>query len=94
MPPGAGGPHPPDWHHGGWLHGRGGPRIPGRTDHHFQRYQTHRGLDREVMRDLVSCRWVKAGRNVILTGPTGIGKSWIACALGVIRMIFSIQALW
>lgn len=45
-------------------------------------YLTHRGLDREMMRELVSCRWVKAGRNVILTGPTGIGKSWIACALG------------
>lgn len=45
-------------------------------------YLTHRGLDREVMRELVSCRWVKAGRNIILTGPTGIGKSWIACALG------------
>ena len=45
-------------------------------------YLTHRGLDRELMRELVSCRWVRAGRNVILTGPTGIGKSWIACALG------------
>jgi DNA replication protein DnaC len=45
-------------------------------------YITHRGLDRGMMRELVSCRWVKAGRNVILTGPTGIGKSWIACALG------------
>lgn len=45
-------------------------------------YLTHRGLNREVMKELESCRWVKAGRNIILTGPTGIGKSWLACALG------------
>lgn len=43
--------------------------------------RTPRGFDREQMLELGQCRWVKAGRNLILSGPTGIGKTWIACAL-------------
>lgn len=43
--------------------------------------RTPRGFEREQMLELGHCRWVKAGRNLILSGPTGIGKTWIACAL-------------
>jgi DNA replication protein DnaC len=35
-----------------------------------------------VMLDLASSRWVQSHQNVIFAGPTGIGKSWLACALG------------
>jgi DNA replication protein DnaC len=44
-------------------------------------YRHPRGLDRGIFLDLASCRWVRAHRNLIITGPTGIGKSWLACAL-------------
>src|SRR5207237_5915143 len=44
-------------------------------------YRHPRGLDRNVFLDLGSCRWIRAHRNLIITGPTGIGKSWLACAL-------------
>jgi DNA replication protein DnaC len=43
-------------------------------------YRTARGLDRKVVQDILSCRWIKAGRNLIITVPSGIGKSWLACA--------------
>lgn len=44
-------------------------------------YRHPRGLEKSMMLDLYTCQWVKAKRNVIFTGPTGIGKSWLACSL-------------
>ena len=44
--------------------------------------RTPRGLDRSLVRDLASCRWVREHRPILIAGPTGIGKTWIACALG------------
>lgn len=45
-------------------------------------YRHPRGLDKSLMLTLASCQWVKDRRNVLITGPTGIGKTWLACALG------------
>lgn len=45
-------------------------------------YHHPRGLDKSVVQRLLTCQWVSKHENVILTGPTGIGKTWIACALG------------
>ncbi|BAI71107.1 transposase [Azospirillum sp. B510] len=44
--------------------------------------RTPRGLDRGVVRELATGRWVTENRPVLITGPTGIGKTWLACALG------------
>jgi DNA replication protein DnaC len=44
-------------------------------------YQHPRGLDRKLMRTLATSEWVRQNHNVLLIGPTGIGKSWLGCAL-------------
>jgi DNA replication protein DnaC len=41
-----------------------------------------RGLDKAIIRDLFTCRWIKERRHAAITGATGTGKSWLACALG------------
>jgi DNA replication protein DnaC len=44
-------------------------------------YRHPRGLDKSVMRSLTTCQWLKGRQNVIITGPTGIGKTYISEAL-------------
>ena len=45
-------------------------------------YRHPRGLDTALLLRLVSCQWVHERHNVLITGPTGIGNTWLACALG------------
>lgn len=45
-------------------------------------YRAHRGLDRALFLKLASNDWIRKHRNCAITGPTGVGKSWLACALG------------
>jgi DNA replication protein DnaC len=44
-------------------------------------YRHPRGLSKQLMLDLASSRWAGQHQNVILTGKTGVGKSYLACAL-------------
>jgi DNA replication protein DnaC len=44
-------------------------------------YQHPRGLDRKLMRTLAGSEWVRQHHNILFIGPTGIGKTWLACAL-------------
>jgi DNA replication protein DnaC len=45
-------------------------------------YRSSRGLDRLQVQTLASGEWMRRKQNLILTGPTGTGKSWLACAFG------------
>ena len=45
-------------------------------------YRSARRLDKALMQQLATCRWVADHRNLLLTGPCGIGKTWLASALG------------
>jgi DNA replication protein DnaC len=45
-------------------------------------YRTPRGLDRALFQALTTSQWVRDHQHVAITGPTGTGKSWLACALG------------
>jgi DNA replication protein DnaC len=44
-------------------------------------YQHPRGLDRKLIRTLATSDWVRQHHNLLIVGPTGIGKTWLACAL-------------
>ena len=45
-------------------------------------YRVARGLDRALFLKLATCDWIREHRNVLMTGPCGVGKSWLSCALG------------
>jgi DNA replication protein DnaC len=45
-------------------------------------YRVARGLDRPLFQKLAEGAWIDAHENLILCGPTGVGKSWLASALG------------
>ena len=45
-------------------------------------YGVSRGLVRQIILELSNPQWITANRNVLISGPTGVGKSYIACALG------------
>lgn len=46
-------------------------------------YRSGRGLDKALVAELLTCSWIVGHRNVLITGSTGTGKTWIGCALGV-----------
>ena len=44
-------------------------------------YASERSLSRKTVRELSRCHWVVEHQNVVITGPTGVGKTYLACAL-------------
>jgi DNA replication protein DnaC len=45
-------------------------------------YNSNRNISRSQIASLASCNWIGRGINVAITGPTGTGKTYLACALG------------
>jgi len=45
-------------------------------------YASQRTLDKNQLLRLQTCDWIKKSRDILITGPTGVGKSFIGCALG------------
>ncbi|NQY38144.1 MAG: ATP-binding protein [Alteromonadaceae bacterium] len=45
-------------------------------------YQHPRGLNQSMMASLLHCDWLNKSQNLLITGPCGTGKTYIACALG------------
>jgi DNA replication protein DnaC len=44
-------------------------------------YKTSRGIEKSVLINLTSCNWIRNHQNLLISGPTGVGKTFLACAL-------------
>src|SRR5262249_29350409 len=44
-------------------------------------YRTPRRLDKALFQQLATCRWIAEHRGLLISGPCGVGKSWLSCAL-------------
>ena len=45
------------------------------------RYDADRKLNKGQIMDLASCNWIRDRRNLVITGASGVGKTWMGCAL-------------
>ncbi len=57
-------------------------------------YRGARGLDAALMRSLADCRWVASHQAILICGPTGTGKTYLACALADAAMRKGFTALY
>lgn len=64
-------------------------------------YQHSRKLNKAVAKDLARCQWIRNHLNLLITGPTGCGKTWLACAfshraclLGLTARYYRLPRLW
>lgn len=44
-------------------------------------FSARRGIDKRQIMDLLNCHWIQRDQHILITGPTGTGKTWLSCAL-------------
>lgn len=57
-------------------------------------FSSQRNIDKNLLLRLQTCDWITKARDLIITGPTGVGKSFIACALGYHACSHEIKTLY
>lgn len=57
-------------------------------------YHHPRGIDKNHLLRLQNCDWIKKSRDLLITGPTGVGKSFIACAIGFQACVNEIKVMY
>ena len=57
-------------------------------------YNPRRKLDKSVMHGFYSCSWIKQNQDILITGSTGAGKTFISCALGEIACRNGYQTIY
>lgn len=57
-------------------------------------FSKERELDKPLLRQLSSCAWVKDRRNILISGATGVGKTYLACALAQAALRFGFHVIF
>jgi len=57
-------------------------------------FELKRGLDKNMLLRLSECSWIRKRQDIIITGPTGVGKSFLACALGYQGCMYGFKVLY
>ena len=57
-------------------------------------YGKSRNLDKDLILSLTDCSWIKKSENIIITGSTGVGKSYLACSVGNLACLNGCKVLY
>lgn len=57
-------------------------------------YSNKKGLNKDVLLSFIDCQWIESKHNLIFTGATGIGKTWLASAFGTHACKYGFKVLF